>query len=514
MDDTEYLDPISFKEWDQGPEEEKGIDEIVYMYEHGFAGAYCSEESAEELRGSVEIPYGSDVARIYGFENIGASKLVIPFVPVMQVYPTAWPGPAQTRGSCFKAGSTVLMADGSKKPIEQIEIGDEVISHLGKARRVYELIEKENDENFLLSVKTYNYHKNLVLTSDHLLPVVSSPNSESISWKRAEALQTSDYLLLGKPIVEENAAVLKKQQKSTPTIVPLNNRYGIPVKVKNISKVVHTGKVYCINVEEDHSFILDGFSVHNCVADASVRAALGTLVNESILGLPDEVTGKVEECPKVSPEAEKSGVLSFETIYWFRGHGGDGWDCGSAAKVLSSRCGAVVRKNYPELDVDLTKYSGSLAGKYGRSAPPASIVDHLDNNLFRTATQLQSFEEARDFLAKGFFVLTCGSQGFSSKRDENGVSGRQGSWAHALTLIGADDRPEIVQKYGEPLVLVLNTWGKWNSGPRKILGTDIEIPHGSFWVRWSEFKNRYMAAISGLNGWERKEEIIDWTINI
>jgi hypothetical protein len=348
VDNTEYTDLSVFKEWDQGPEDEKEIDEIISMYEHGFAGSYCSEETAEELRASVEIPYGSDVARIYNFENIGAKQLITPFTQVMQAYPNAWPGPAQTRGSC--------------------------------------------------------------------------------------------------------------------------------------------------------------------VADASMRTALGTLVAEVFFSTPDEVSGKLEECPKVSPEAEKSAVLSFETLYWYRGHGGDGWDCGSAAKVITKESGAVLRRNYPELGVDLTAYSGKLAGKYGRQKPPKEITDHLDNNLFRTATQLQSFEEVRDFLAKGFYVLTCGSQGFSSKRDENGVSGRQGSWAHALGLIGADDRNEIIRIYKEPLVLVLNTWGKsWNGGPRRILGTDIDIPLGSFWCRWSEFKNRYMVALSGLNGWERKEEFIDWT---
>lgn len=39
---------------------------------------------------------------------------------------------------CFMAGALVTMADGARKPIEQIVIGDEVVTHLGRVRRVTE----------------------------------------------------------------------------------------------------------------------------------------------------------------------------------------------------------------------------------------------------------------------------------------------------------------------------------------------------------------------------------------
>lgn len=40
---------------------------------------------------------------------------------------------------CFPAGTLVTMADGTRKPIEQIDVGDMVITHLGRVRRVTEL---------------------------------------------------------------------------------------------------------------------------------------------------------------------------------------------------------------------------------------------------------------------------------------------------------------------------------------------------------------------------------------
>lgn len=40
---------------------------------------------------------------------------------------------------CFIAGTLITMADGTRKPIEQIQVGDEVITHRGRVRKVTEL---------------------------------------------------------------------------------------------------------------------------------------------------------------------------------------------------------------------------------------------------------------------------------------------------------------------------------------------------------------------------------------
>lgn len=243
----------------------------------------------------------------------------------------------------------------------------------------------------------------------------------------------------------------------------------------------------------------------DCVSHSGKNARLLSMVCEAISGEPDEVSGKVEGLPVVSAEGIKNGVLSTEAAYWFRGHGGDGWQCASDARVALRHAGCVLRQAYPEVGIDLTKYSGGLAGKWGRSAPPSEIADALDNNLIRTATEADTFEEIRDLLGNGYGISSCGSEGFSSSRDENGVSRRQGSWPHAMAYIGADDRDIIKQKYGEPLVLVLNSWARWNSGPRRILGTNIDIPEGSFWARWSDLRRRSAIAFSAVNGWPRRQ---------
>jgi hypothetical protein len=239
----------------------------------------------------------------------------------------------------------------------------------------------------------------------------------------------------------------------------------------------------------------------DCVSHSTRNAMLTTLVGEVVAGLPDAVSGKTEAAPEVSPEAQRDGVLSTEAIYRNRGHRGDGWSCSAAARVAVQTTGAVLRRDYPGI-ADLTKYNSRFAG----GAAEASERDAFDDNKFREATEVSTFESIRDLLNRGFGVSSCGSEGFADKRDENGVSRRSGSWAHAMAYIGADDRAETHSKYGGPLVLVLNSWGtRWNSGPRTVRGTTLEIPPGSFWAKWSDLSRRDCYAIAGLNGWQRKE---------
>jgi hypothetical protein len=45
----------------------------------------------------------------------------------------------------------------------------------------------------------------------------------------------------------------------------------------------------------------------------------------------------------------------------------------------------------------------------------------------------------------------------------------------------------------------------FNKGGRRILGTSVDIPEGSFWAYWSDCKARYFGAHSSVNGWPAKK---------
>lgn len=242
----------------------------------------------------------------------------------------------------------------------------------------------------------------------------------------------------------------------------------------------------------------------DCVAKCAANVILGTLCVEAALGKPDEVTGVVEEAPALPPVAVENIPIASESLWMWRGYDQDGWSCHEAARVAVD-IGFLARGKYPF--ADFTEYSKSSIKFGGSRRPSDEVKAECAKRRVRTATILNDWEQARDYIACGFAVMTCSNLGFSAQRDEHGVvlpSGRSDrSWAHAQGLFACDDRPEIVKKYGEALFLWLNQWGIWNTGPRTIYGTSIVIPEGSYWVKASELRRTKMIAFSSIHGWPR-----------
>lgn len=160
-----------------------------------------------------------------------------------------------------------------------------------------------------------------------------------------------------------------------------------------------------------------------------------------------------------------------EGIYQSRGHYGQGMSCSRAASYVSEIGGLLIRKNYGE--IDLSKYNSSIGARH--QIPDSIYEDEAKKNPVSTVSLVSTVEEARDALANGYGLSCCSDLGFSEVRDENGIARRSGSWSHAMAWIACDDTREI---YDETLFLVQNSWGKWNSGPKR-----HGQPDGSFWIR-------------------------------
>lgn len=282
--------------------------------------------------------------------------------------------------------------------------------------------------------------------------------------------------------------------------------HGIWKKVTSVSREAFAGEVYCLQVAEDHSFIANGIAVHNCVARAAAWALLTSTAFEIDAGKPDEITGRVEEAPQVPEKGVKSGVISSVSLWAWRGYDRDGWICSEAAKVASEQ-GFLLCKPYPDLKIDLTEYGEHNIGLGGSRAPSKAWLDESKQHVARTATFLKGREQVRDMLHRGYGVFNCSSMAFERTRDDSGwaFSRQVGVWHHAQQYLGYDDRPETHKRWGQALVLWNNShWGKWNSGPRQVYGTDIEIPHGTFWTLASTIDRATNIALSSVAGWPRR----------
>jgi hypothetical protein len=243
----------------------------------------------------------------------------------------------------------------------------------------------------------------------------------------------------------------------------------------------------------------------DCVSRATGNCVLSSLGMEIYSRVPDEVTKVIEGAPELPSEGVIEGVVSSESLWAWRGYNGDGWIGSESAKVASER-GFLLRRPYPDLKIDLTHYTEENTNLGGSRPPSDQWLAESRQHVARTATFLKGREQVRDFLAAGFGVFNTSSLGFSSVRDENGVSKQDRTWQHAECWLGYDDRPETVKRYGQALVCWLNSWGgAWNRGPRRIMGTSIDIPEGAFWALADTIDRCTCIALSSVAGWPRRK---------
>lgn len=225
-----------------------------------------------------------------------------------------------------------------------------------------------------------------------------------------------------------------------------------------------------------------------CVSRGTVNACIVTIYVEVERGTADPETGEVEGPPPDVPDPSQQ-QFDHAIIYGTRGHRQQGTSCVRIAKAVSDFGGLLPRGRH-QIDgygvYDCTKYNDTVAHNFGPMTPEPLLRYAREHAYIRQVTRIRSTDEARDALANGYGINACSGYGFQGERNEHGVTRRRGSWSHAMAWIACDDRDWAHQTYGGPLFLIQNSWGKYNSGPRRIYGTQHDIPHGSFWVVQSD----------------------------
>ena len=235
---------------------------------------------------------------------------------------------------------------------------------------------------------------------------------------------------------------------------------------------------------------------------AHERQTTGDCVSHSTRNAVD-VTRSHEIIGGQSESFETRGAT--EAIYGSRGHGGQGMSCSVAARFVHQNGGILLRKDYGF--VDFSEYKSSIGSRWGRSGVPKEVKAEGKKHQVKTISLVKSIDEARDAIANGYALSVCSNYGFSSKRNNDGIARRSGSWNHAMCWTAMDDSRE---KYDETLFLIQNSWGKFNGGPKM-----HEQPDGSFWVREKDaagMLNQNGAwAFSDVDGFPPRK--VDWTID-
>lgn len=154
---------------------------------------------------------------------------------------------------CFLPDTQVIMADGTAKAIQDIKEGDLVISHTGQARRVTKTFVRDVSEE-IVGIDIRGIQNVIWCTKNHPFLKVSW---DKIDWVPSGFLREGDLLVMPLTKYTPHATV-------SPEFAEYRTSSTLHIPVSSIENQNYTGRVYNIEVEEDHSYLVEGLAVHNC----------------------------------------------------------------------------------------------------------------------------------------------------------------------------------------------------------------------------------------------------------
>lgn len=152
---------------------------------------------------------------------------------------------------CFK-GDMKVVTDNGLVHISDIKVGDSVLTHKNRYQKVlntmtYEEKDKLISINGIESTLTHKYYVVNKIDKD----IINESNLESFGfWLPANQLDSNIHLLIKNTVFEL-------------------------IEIINIKEKEFLGNVYDIEVEEDHSFTIEGIVVHNSACITRVKTGVG-----------------------------------------------------------------------------------------------------------------------------------------------------------------------------------------------------------------------------------------------
>jgi hypothetical protein len=227
----------------------------------------------------------------------------------------------------------------------------------------------------------------------------------------------------------------------------------------------------------------------------------GDCVSMAVRGAADQARANDPDIHTTEDWIDRTAT---EPLYGARGHGGQGASCSEIVGWAHKTGGLMLRKPYPELGLDFTKYNADIGIRWGSRGVPENVTAQAAKHRIGTISLVTTWQQARDCIANGFGLVCCSSVGFNSARNAEGMCFPKGTWHHAMQWTAADDT-----RKGDCRFCVQNSWGyTWVSGPKV-----HDQPEGSFWIsqsvaqRMIDYGGTY--AVSNVDGFP-KRQLKDW----
>lgn len=237
-------------------------------------------------------------------------------------------------------------------------------------------------------------------------------------------------------------------------------------------------------------------SVGSCVSFGTSRAYEASLAVQITIGDRFTWTPLAEEVVYGGSRVEVGGGR-------IRGDG----SIGAWAADWVRKWGGLPRGSYTVegKTYDLRAYNEARCRDWGLRGVPDELEPEAKKYPAGDVAQVKTWAEAKKALGQGYGIAVCSGQGFSMKRDANGVSAPSGSWAHCMCLDGYHVDPNTGKEYGH----IQNSWGPTaHTGP---VGFGSP-PTSGFWAE-SPVVGRMLAAndswaIAAVKGFPARK--IDW----
>ncbi len=173
---------------------------------------------------------------------------------------------------CFVAGTKIWTKEGFKN-IEDIQVGDEVLTHTHNYQKVLKIGHNENKEVLKITNKyaPAQFEKVTIVTPNHPFYTMHITEQQKIIlndeqvkltdepyWKAIGNLAEDEYI----GFMTTDKVEMKKYSNGN---IEINKPMSfISVKDLLIEKVPETYTVYNMEVENDNSYVANGYVVHNC----------------------------------------------------------------------------------------------------------------------------------------------------------------------------------------------------------------------------------------------------------
>lgn len=306
---------------------------IIELYHDGFEGCIIDEEDIEAFRKEDQhVRFGDTPA--YTASKAKDLKKVYLYKSAQKFDPTFGAHEAQKTGDCHR-GDTLVTTPNGKKRIDEISIGDLVVTPKGNVKRVIDVI-KKSYKGLIYHIGINRKNINLHCTPDHKIMVFSNSDG-TVTLKPARELCIGDMAsiaLTSYPTMQKDLTVdltkLCESYNYEYVVGETDTKRKRLVPVKNGHIRVKNGSTSCkryISIDNDLAWLIGLYAAEGSSKKHSIIFNLGRHENSLIQRTVNAIRRVFEVEPSIYSVPSKPNVQYVEI------------NCTPATLLFRSMCG-------------------------------------------------------------------------------------------------------------------------------------------------------------------------------